>query len=89
MTTSAAPSGSGSAGFDQALQDAKAAMAEAKAVGGLWRDTGKILKQAEKAAAAGDYDKAIELANTAEFQGKMGKKQALEQDNVGNPGYLY
>lgn len=88
-TTAAMPAASGNAAYDQALSAAKASLKEAASYGGEWRDAGKMLKQAEKAAAAGDYAKAIKLANTVKFQGEAGKQQAMEQANVGNPGYLY
>ena len=51
-----------------AIAAAKKANKDAKAVGYEWRDTGKIIKQAEKALADEDYDKAIKLANKARRQ---------------------
>jgi len=54
----------------QTIADAKAANAEAKALNNEWRDTGKIIEEAEKKLAAGDEDGALALA-----------KQALEQAN--------
>lgn len=75
--------------YEKALADAQAAIKIAASAGGEWRDTGKILKAAEEAAKAGDYDKAVKLANTAAFQGRMGAQQANEQVNAGNPAYLY
>ena len=77
------------AGAEAAIAAAKAAQQEANAVGGEWRDTGKIIKQAEDAIAAGNFGSAIELANKAEAQGKLGKEQALGQTGTGNPKYLY
>lgn len=53
-----------------AIADAKIAMKKVDAVGYLWRDTGKILKKAEDAAAKGDNDKALKLARQAEEQAK-------------------
>ena len=50
---------------EQAIADAKAANAEAAAMGFEWRDTGKIIKDAEAALAAGDNEKALALANKA------------------------
>lgn len=55
----------------QAISSAKAANAEAKAAGYEWRDTGKMIGQAEKALTAGNEDEAIKLANKA-------KKQAMD-----------
>ena len=61
---------------EQAIADAKAANAEAAALGYEWRDTGKIIKEAEKALADGDNDKALELANKALAQAEDAKRQA-------------
>ncbi len=69
--------------FEAAFAAAKAAQKKAAAVGGEWRDVGKFLKQAEQAAEAGDYAKAIKLANKAKFQGEMGYQQALSQKDAG------
>jgi hypothetical protein len=74
---------------DAAIAAAKAAQKAAAAVGGEWRDTGKIIKDAEKAAAEGNYGSAVKLAKQAEEQGHLGKEQALGQAGVGNPKYLY
>lgn len=75
--------------YERALAEAEAARKEAAAVGGEWRDTGKLIKQAEQAAAKGDFEQATQLAERAAFQGRMGKQQAAEQAKVGNPSYLY
>ena len=74
---------------DAAIAAAKTAQKEAAAVGGEWRDTGAVIKDAEKAAAEGNFGNAVELAKKAEAQGKLGKKQAMGQVGVGNPKYLY
>ncbi|MGD8310112.1 MAG: hypothetical protein PVG98_11790 [Chromatiales bacterium] len=76
------------AGFEKAMADAEAARKAAAAVDGEWRDTGKIMKMAQEKAAEGNYEAAIELARTAEFQGKKGMEQAMEQKGAGNPSYL-
>ena len=57
-----------SAEAKNAIYAAKVKQAEARKLGYEWRDTGKLIKQAEKAAAAGDNDKAIALAKQAEQQ---------------------
>ena len=44
---------------------------------------GSYMGIAEKAAAAGKYDKAVELLKTAKFQAEMGYQQAMEQKNAG------
>ena len=51
-----------------AIAAAKKANKDAKAVGYEWRDTGKLIKKAEKALADEDYAKAIKLANKAKRQ---------------------
>ncbi|VAX11268.1 hypothetical protein MNBD_GAMMA25-1715 [hydrothermal vent metagenome] len=49
-----------------------------------WRDTGKLIKQAEKAMADGKYDEAIKLANKARRQAENAVKQKYsELDRVG------
>jgi len=61
---------------EQAIADAKAANAEAKAVNYEWRDTGKVIKQAEEKLAAGDEEGAIKLANKAKAQANTAVAQA-------------
>jgi type II secretory pathway pseudopilin PulG len=77
------------AAADAAIAAAKSAQKAAAAVGGEWRDTGKIIKKAEAAAAEGNFADAVKQAKTAEQQGMLGKEQALSQVGVGNPKYLY
>ncbi|MCB1791621.1 MAG: SoxXA-binding protein [Gammaproteobacteria bacterium] len=77
------------AGAEAAIAAAKAAQKAASAAGGEWRDTGKMIKEAEEAVAAGNFGSAEALAKKAEAQGNLGKEQAMGQSNVGNPGYLY
>lgn len=74
--------------FTEALAAAKAAEKGAAEVNSEWRDTGKLIKKAEAAAKAGDYGKAIDLANEARRQGYLGHKQALDQRDVRLPSYL-
>ncbi|MDQ1362405.1 MAG: hypothetical protein QG652_265 [Pseudomonadota bacterium] len=61
---------------EKAIADARSAMAEAKKLGNEWRDTDNLLKQAEEALAAGDYAKAVELANEARRQAENAIAQA-------------
>ncbi len=51
-----------------AIYSAKIKLARAEKLGYAWRDTSKMIEDAEKAAAAGDNDQAIELANAASEQ---------------------
>ena len=64
----------------QAIADAKAANAEAKAVNYEWRDTGKIIKSAEKKLADGDEAGALKLANTAKAQANTAVAQAAHEN---------
>ncbi len=75
--------------FQKAMKAAQEARKMAQSVDGEWRDIGKILKHAKKAAKKGDFKTATELARIAEFQGKTGYAQAMSQKGVGNPAYLY
>jgi hypothetical protein len=89
-TKPAAPTASMSGGSaEQAIANAKAAEKAAAAAGNEWRDTGKMIKSAEAALAAGDSAKAEKLAAAAEFQGHAAEAQAKENQNAGNPDYLY
>lgn len=60
----------------QAIADAKAANAEAKALNYEWRDTGKLIAKAEKALEAGNDEEAIKLANKAKEQATIAVAQA-------------
>lgn len=69
MTEPAAQTEAGpSAAAKNAIYSAKIKQARAAKLRYEWRDTGKLIKAAEKAAAAGDNDKAIKLANQASQQ---------------------
>jgi len=69
-----------SAAASQAISDAKAANAEAAAMGFEWRDTGKLIKDAQAAFDAGDYDKALTLANQAQAQAEAAQRQAAAEN---------
>jgi hypothetical protein len=74
--------------FEAALSDAQAARKKAASVGGEWRDTGKIIKEAKAAAEMGDYETAMKLADKAQKQGELGYEQAMSQQDAGLPDYL-
>jgi nucleoid-associated protein YgaU len=76
--------GSSGSTAEQAIAAAKAANADAKAVGHEWRDTGKIIKAAEKALAAGNEEEATKLANKARNQAE----DAVAQQKLENDKYL-
>ncbi len=61
-----------------AITAAKQANDQAKAAEYEWRDTGKLIKQAEKAMAEGRYDDAVKLANKARRQAE----NAIKQKNI-------
>jgi nucleoid-associated protein YgaU len=68
---------------DQAIAAAEAAIAKAKANEWIWRDTEKFLKQAREAAAKGDSDTAVKLANKARSQAEGALNQYyLEQAKI-------
>lgn len=62
---------------NQAIDGAKAAIAKAKSLNWIWRDTEKFLKQAESEAAAGEghQELAIKLANKARNQAELAVNQ--------------
>lgn len=66
---------------DSIIAEAKKEMKVAKSMNFLWRDTGKILKKAEKARDDGDDAKAVKLAKKALFQAQQAQKQAKAQAN--------
>jgi len=69
---------------EQAAKDAIAAAKEAnkkaKAVGYEWRDTGKLIEQAEKALSDSKYDDAIKLANKARKQAENAVAQEAREN---------
>jgi len=67
-----------------AIMAAKDAQKQASSVGGEWRDTGKMIKKAEKLLKAGKDEDAAKLAQMAEAQGMLGYMQATAQtsDNL-------
>jgi nucleoid-associated protein YgaU len=60
----------------EAIAEAKAANAEAKALNYEWRDTGKVIKAAEAKLAAGDEEGALALAKKAKDQANVAIAQA-------------
>ena len=78
----------------QAINNAKSAIAGAKSVNWIWRDTEKFLKQAEAAAAKGDEATAVKLANKARSQAIEAVNQYYLEEakvlyaKVGNAGGL-
>ena len=73
---------------EQAIKDADASRKRADSVSGEWRDTGKMIKSAQKALKEGDYDTAMKLAKKAHQQGQLGYEQAVSQKELRMPAYL-
>jgi type II secretory pathway pseudopilin PulG len=71
-----------------AIAAAETAQKNAASVDGEWRDTGKMIKQAQAAMKKGNFDEAVKLANKAERQGKYGYEQAVSQKDLKMPSYL-
>ena len=67
------------ADFDKAYEAAVAAQQKAASVSGEWRDTAKMLQQAQKMAGEGDFEGAVKLAQQAEHQGQRGYEQMTSQ----------
>jgi len=65
---------------EQAIANAKYTNAKAKEMGAEWRDTGKVIKSAEAALAAGDEDKARKLAGKAQRQAEYAMEQAKNEN---------
>lgn len=65
---------------EQAIAEAKTANAAAKAANYEWRDTGKMIEQAEAKLAEGDEEGAIALANKAKAQAENAVAQAEEEN---------
>ena len=66
---------------------AEAAMKKADAVGGGWRDTEKLVKEAKAALDKGELDNAAKLAKAAQEEAKLGEQQAM--DNKGAKPWLF
>lgn len=66
-----------------AIAAAEKSQAAAAKVGYEWRDTGKMIEEAKKAAAASEFDKALKLATQAEHEGNLAVKQhAIEVERL-------
>lgn len=87
LTLAACSSGGGTSAEADEVRQAIAAAEEEKnkaaEMGFEWRDTGKFIKEAREELEAGNYDKAMELAREAEFQGEQAQEQARSQADAG------
>jgi hypothetical protein len=73
---------------DEAIAAAEAARKKASSVRGEWRDTGKLIKEAQDLAKSGDFAAAIALADKARRQGEMGYEQAIREQGATFPTYV-
>lgn len=67
---------------------AEAARKKAASVGGEWRDTAAMIKNAETLAGAGELDEAIKAAAAAKFQAERGYEQAVAEKGADLPDYM-
>ena len=79
-----ASANAGDMSAEASIAAAKEARKQANSVGGEWRDTGKMIKKAEKLLKEGKTKEAAKLAQEAEAQGMLGYMQATSQtkDNL-------
>jgi hypothetical protein len=88
ISGSAALAGDQAAEFQAAIEKAEESRKKAASVGGEWRDTGSMIKEAKALAAKGDYQAALNLANDAFRQGELGYQQAMQEKDAGFPAYM-
>lgn len=62
-----------------AINAAKAALKKADSIGGAWRDTADMIKQAEALLEQDKNTEAAKLADEAKAQGMLGHEQAASQ----------
>jgi hypothetical protein len=72
----------------QMIEKAEAAQKKAGSVGGEWRDTAKMIKQAKAKLAKGDAVAAMRFAAQAHKQAALGYQQATSQQQLKMPSYL-
>jgi hypothetical protein len=73
---------------EKAIADAEAARKKAASVAGEWRDTKKMINEAEELVKTGELEEAIKKANKAKRQGELGYAQALSQKGADFPSYV-
>ena len=71
--------------YESAVQDANSSIDEAKAANYEWRDSRKMLKEADKLNKAGKTGEAMKLVATAHKQGELAVAQAELQSGVSGP----
>ena len=79
LCLAAASAFAGNGEVESAIAAATAAADRAASIGGEWRDTRSIIKEAKAAAAEGKMEQALKLAKKAREQGELGYAQAARQ----------
>ena len=68
-----------------AIKAAKSALTKAQNANGEWKNTAKMIEDAEKAMAAGDFDKAVSMAKKAEEEANNAILQASVENKKFKP----
>ena len=68
--------------FDKELALTQQLISKAETVNGVWRDTRKLVTQAQEAADVNNYQDALKLLEQAQFQAQAGYEQASRQDKL-------
>jgi hypothetical protein len=71
--------------FDAAVKQANSEIDKAAAMNYEWRDSRKMIKEAQELNEAGKTDEAIALVEKAEQQGKLAVAQAKRMADVNGP----
>ncbi|EXJ16600.1 hypothetical protein [Imhoffiella purpurea] len=73
---------------ERAIAAAEQARKKAASVDGEWRDTAKMIGEAESLAKSGKYREATDLAEKARRQGELGYDQAMHEKDADFPSYV-
>ena len=73
----------GSAGFDQAYQEAESALKKAVEANNVWSTTEDLISEAKAAAEKKDFETAISLANRVKFESEAAYEQQTSQQKAG------
>ncbi len=80
-----APAISQAGDYDDAAQEASSSINKARSANYEWRDSRKMLKQADKLNKAGKTDEAMKLVTIAQKQAEMAVAQAELQSGASGP----
>ena len=72
--------------YESALSDAQKTISDAESRAQLWTTIDSLLEDAEKAAAAGDFDKAVEMVNEAALHAELAVATAEREKNTWQKG---